>query len=192
MAVTSPLIRRPSATTRRLFVLAGGTFVFVTTETQPIALLTPMAHGLGVSESSVGLLMTAYAAVAALTAIPLTIFASRIPRRGLVIATVSILVVSQLGLALAPSYAVALGARLLGALAHGVFWSVIAQVAATLVSRDRIGRATASEAVPLERASWDAISERVIPGRAWTARSTSPAREGWGSRSNTTFMSLLL
>jgi len=143
MAVTSPLIRRPSATTRRLFVLAGGTFVFVTTETQPIALLTPMAHGLGVSESSVGLLMTAYAAVAALTAIPLTIFASRIPRRGLVIATVSILVVSQIGLALAPSYAMALGARLLGAVAHGVFWSVIAQVAATLVSRDRIGRATA-------------------------------------------------
>jgi predicted MFS family arabinose efflux permease len=143
MSVTRPLLRRPSATTRRLAVLAGGTFVFVTTETQPIALLSPMAHGLGVSESSVGLLMTAYAAVAALTAIPLTIFASRIPRRGLVIATVSILVVSQIGLALAPSYAVALGARLLGALAHGVFWSVIARVAASLVSRDRIGRATA-------------------------------------------------
>jgi predicted MFS family arabinose efflux permease len=143
MSVTRPLIRRPSAMTRRLAVLAGGTFVFVTTETQPIALLSPMAHGLGVSESSVGLLMTAYAAVAALTAIPLTIFASRIPRRGLVIATVSILVVSQIGLALAPSYAVALGARLLGALAHGVFWSVIARVAATLVSRDRVGRATA-------------------------------------------------
>jgi predicted MFS family arabinose efflux permease len=143
MPLTRPLIRRPSATTRRLAVLAGGTFVFVTTETQPIALLSPMAHGLGVSESSVGLLMTAYAAVAALTAIPLTIFASRIPRRGLVIATVSILVVSQIGLALAPSYTVALGARLLGALAHGVFWSVIARVAATLVSRDRVGRATA-------------------------------------------------
>ena len=46
MPVTHPLIRRPSATTRRLAVLAGGTFVFVTTETQPIALLSPMAHGL--------------------------------------------------------------------------------------------------------------------------------------------------
>ena len=53
------------------------------------------------------------------------------------------LVASQIGLALAPSYAIALGARLVGALAHGVFWSVIAQVAATLVSRDRLGRATA-------------------------------------------------
>jgi predicted MFS family arabinose efflux permease len=142
MSLTVPL-HRPSATARQLFVLAAATFVFVTTETQPIALLTPMAHGLGVSESSVGLLMTAYAGLAALTAIPLTIFASRIPRRGLVIATVSMLVVSQIGLALAPSYAIALGARLVGALAHGVFWSVIAQVAATLVSRERLGRATA-------------------------------------------------
>jgi predicted MFS family arabinose efflux permease len=142
MSLSVPL-RRPSATAWQLSVLAAATFVFVTTETQPIALLSPMAHGLGVSESSIGLLMTAYAGIAALTAIPLTIFASRIPRRGLVIATVSMLVVSQIGLALAPSYAVALGARLVGALAHGVFWSVIARVAATLVARDRLGRATA-------------------------------------------------
>jgi predicted MFS family arabinose efflux permease len=144
MSLPVPFIRRPSATGRQLFVLAAATFVFVTTETQPIALLIPMAHGLDVSESSVGLLMTAYAGVAALTAIPLTIFASRIPRRGLVIATVSMLVASQIGLALAPSYAIALGARLVGALAHGVFWSVIAQVAASLVSRERVGRATAA------------------------------------------------
>lgn len=61
MSLIAPRIRRPSATAWQLFVLAAATFVFVTTETQPIALLIPMAHGLGVSESSVGLLMTAYA-----------------------------------------------------------------------------------------------------------------------------------
>ena len=41
----------------------------------------PMAHGLSVSESTIGLLMTAYAGAAALTAIPLTVLASRVPRR---------------------------------------------------------------------------------------------------------------
>jgi predicted MFS family arabinose efflux permease len=143
MAVTKT-IRRPSPTAIQLFVLAAATFVFVTTETQPIALLAPMAAGLHESESTIGLLMTAYAGLAALTAIPLTIFASRIPRRPLVIATVATLVVSQLAFALAPSYDVALAARLVGALAHGVFWSVIARVAANLVSRDRVGRATAA------------------------------------------------
>jgi predicted MFS family arabinose efflux permease len=138
------IIRRPSPLAIQLFVLAAATFVFVTTETQPVALLVPMSRDLGVSESTIGLLMTAYAGLAALTAIPLTIFASRIPRRPLVIATVAMLVASQVTLALAPSYEFALLARLVGALAHGVFWSVIAQVAATLVARDRIGRATAA------------------------------------------------
>jgi predicted MFS family arabinose efflux permease len=137
-------LTRPSATAIRLFVLAAATFTFVTTETQPVALLSPMAHGLSVSESTVGLLMTAYAGVAALTAIPLTALASRVLRRRLMILTVGMLVLSQLGLALAPDYAVALGARLFGALAHGVFWSVVAQVAASLVPRDRLGRATAA------------------------------------------------
>lgn len=136
-------VPRPAPTALALFVLASATFVFVTTETQPVALLAPMSAGLGVSESAVGLLMTAYAAVAAITAIPLTVFSSRIPRRALVIATVGLLVVSQAMLALAPSYEVALVARLIGAMAHGVFWSVIAQVAARLVDRERVGRATA-------------------------------------------------
>jgi len=137
-------LHRPSPTALRLFVLAAATFTFVTTETQPIALLEPMARGLHESEATIGLLMTAYAALAALTAIPLTIFASRIPRRPLVLATVIILTVSQAAFAVAPSYGVVLAARLVGALAHGVFWSVIAQVAASLVSRDRVGRATAA------------------------------------------------
>ena len=139
--VTMP---RLSPTALRLLVLAAACFTFVTTETQPIALLTPMAHGLRVSESTVGLLMTAYAGAAALTAIPLTLAASRVSRRRLVIATVAVLVVSQAALAFSPDYAVALGARLLGAFAHGVFWSVLAQVVAGLVPRARIGRATAA------------------------------------------------
>jgi predicted MFS family arabinose efflux permease len=144
MPATTPVLRRPSATSLRLFVLAAATFVFVSTETQPIALLSEMSRGLHRSESTIGLLMTAYAGLAALTAIPLTIFASRIPRRPLVIGTVAMLVASQLAFALAPSYGIALCARLVGALAHGVFWSVIAQVAANLVSRERMGRATAA------------------------------------------------
>ena len=138
------LLPRPSATALRLFVLAAATFVFVTTETQPVALLSPMARGLGTSESTIGLLMTVYAGAAALTAIPLTVFASRIPRRELMIATVGTLVLSQLLLALAPSYEVAVVARLLGALAHGVFWSVVARVAASLVPPEKLGRATAA------------------------------------------------
>lgn len=139
-----PRLRRPSPTAFQLFVLAAACFVFVTTETQPVALLVPMAHGLHVSDGTIGLLMTAYAGVAALTAIPLTVLASRMRRRRLVIATMALLVVSQLGLELAPVYGAALGTRLVGALAHGVYWSVLAQIIASLVPRERVGRATAA------------------------------------------------
>jgi predicted MFS family arabinose efflux permease len=139
-----PRLRRPSPTTVQLLVLAGACFTFVTTETQPVALLAPMAHGLHVSESTIGLLMTAYAGVAALSAIPLTVLATRVPRRRLVIVTVAMLVVSQLVLGIAPSYGVALGGRLIGALAHGVYWAVLAQIIASLVPRERVGRATAA------------------------------------------------
>ena len=135
--------RRPAPVSLQLASLAAATFVFVTSETQPVALLAPMATGLHTSESAIGLLLTAYAALAALTAIPLTILASRVPRRRLLLVLVATLVVSQLGYALAPSYGWVLAARLIAALAHGVFWSIVARVAATLVAPDRVARATA-------------------------------------------------
>ena len=145
MASTSLSVRgrRAAPVSLQLASLAAATFVFVTSETQPVALLAPMASGLHTSESAIGLLLTAYAGVAALTAIPLTIFASRVPRRPLLIVLVATLVVSQLGYALAPSYGFVLAARLTAALAHGVFWSIVARVAATLVAPDRVARATA-------------------------------------------------
>ena len=118
--------------------------MFVTTETQPVALLDPLSRGLHVSPSSVGLLMTAYAVLAGLTAIPLTFASSGVRRRPLLLACVAVLTVSQVIAAIAPSYAVVLAARLLCALAHGVFWSVIAQVAASMVAPERAGRATAA------------------------------------------------
>ena len=142
--LTARRLRRPSPMAVQLFVLAAACFTFVTTETQPVALLVPMAHGLHESESTIGLLMTAYAGVAALSAIPLTVLATHVPRRRLVIITVATLVVSQLVLGLAPNYGTALGARLVGALAHGVYWAVLAQIIASLVPRERVGRATAA------------------------------------------------
>ncbi|HET9102880.1 MAG TPA: MFS transporter [Solirubrobacteraceae bacterium] len=127
-----------------LAAMAAATFVFVTTETQPVALLDPLSSGLHVGPPAIGLLMTAYAVVAGLTAIPLTFASAGIRRRPLILACVAVLTVSQAAAAVAPSYGVMLAARLLCALAHGVFWSVIAQVAASLVAPERAGRATAA------------------------------------------------
>ena len=136
MADTS--LNRPA-----LAVLAASAFVFVTAETIPVGLLPQISAGLSVSEADVGLLLTSYAVVAGLTTIPLTALTMRIPRHRLLAVTVVIFAVSQLAAALAPTFLILTLARLICALAHGVFWSAIGPVTARLAPAGQAGRATA-------------------------------------------------
>ncbi|MGO9657808.1 MAG: MFS transporter [Acidimicrobiales bacterium] len=126
-----------------LCALAAAAFVYVTAETFPVALLPQMSMGLHVGVGAVGRLVTVYAGIGALTAVPLTAWSSHVPRRRLVVAAVAVLALSQLAVAGAPNYAAVLVARGLCALAHGVFWSVLAPIAAALETPERAGRATA-------------------------------------------------
>jgi predicted MFS family arabinose efflux permease len=125
-----------------LAALATSSFVYVTAETLPVGLLPQIAHSLNVSEAQVGLLLTSYAAVAAVSTIPLTAVTMRVPRHRLIAATVAVFAVSQLSAAFAPTFLLLTATRLLCALAHGVFWSAIAPAAARLVPADQAGRAT--------------------------------------------------
>ncbi|HET6479887.1 MAG TPA: MFS transporter, partial [Actinoplanes sp.] len=75
--------------------------------------------------------------------IPLTALTMRVPRHTLIAITVAIFVVSQAAAAFAPTFLVLVLARLVCALAHGVFWSVIGPVAARLAPPGQAGRATA-------------------------------------------------
>ena len=124
-------------------VLGTACFVYVTAETIPVGLLPQIADGLKVSEAAVGLLLTSYAVVAALTTIPLTALTMKVPRHLLLAGTVAIFAMSQLIAAFAASFTILTLSRLICALAHGVFWSAIAPVAARLVPKGRSGRATA-------------------------------------------------
>ena len=143
-AIRNPLHReRPRRAGPGLAALATAAFVYVTAETLPVGLLSPMSAGLHVRPAAVGLLVTIYAAVAGLMAVPVTVLTGRLPRRRLVVGSVALLALSQLVMALAPDYQVVLAARVGCAFAHGVFWSVLAPVAARLAAPGRAGRATA-------------------------------------------------
>lgn len=126
-----------------LAALATAAFVYVTAETLPVGLLSQLSAGLRVRAGSVGLLVTIYAAVAGLMAVPVTVLTGRLPRRRVVVGSVALLALSQLVMALAPNYPVVLAARVGCAFAHGVFWSVLAPVARRLAAPGRTGRATA-------------------------------------------------
>ncbi|GID31533.1 MFS transporter [Paractinoplanes brasiliensis] len=126
-----------------LAALGASAFFYVTAETLPVGLLPEISQGLDVAESDVGLLLTSYAVVAAVSTIPLTALTMRVGRHRLIAITLAVFVVSQAAATFAPTFGILAGSRLICALAHGVFWSVIGPVTARLAPPGQAGRATA-------------------------------------------------
>lgn len=126
-----------------LFILAGTIFVCVTSEFLPTGLLPDLAEGLGVSQSQVGLLVTVYAGTVVVSAPLLTSLTRRFPRKALVIIVLCTFALTNVAVALAPNYAVVVVARIVGGLAHGLFWAVVGAYAGYLVPKQQLARAVA-------------------------------------------------
>jgi predicted MFS family arabinose efflux permease len=133
---------RLSRTGLALGALSTACFVSVTSENLPVALLPELAAGFDVADSAIGLLVTGYAVVVAISVIPLVAWTARWDRRTTALATVAAITVSNLLLAVAPGYSVAVLARAVSAVGHGVFWSIVAPMAARLLGPQQAGRAT--------------------------------------------------
>jgi predicted MFS family arabinose efflux permease len=126
-----------------LIVLAVAVFLSVTAEMIPTGLLPEMSTSLGVSESQTGLLISVFAFAVVLTSVPLTFLFRRIPRHLLLMLVLVVIATSSIVGGLAPSFEVLVAARVVGGMAHGVFWGVVGAYSAHLVPRDQIGRAVA-------------------------------------------------
>ncbi|MCU1576814.1 MAG: transporter [Leifsonia sp.] len=122
--------------------IALGSFILVTTELLPIALLTPISRDLNVSEGVAGLMVAIPAILAAITALVLTVASGRIDRRKLLIGFSLLLLASDLLGMLAPNFVVMILARGLLGVALGGFWSLAAALAPRLVHERFIGHAT--------------------------------------------------
>lgn len=117
-------------------------FVIVTTELAPIGLLSPLAAEFGQTEGTAGLIVTAYAWVAALVALLSALFLGRLPRKPLLIGLMLTLTLSSALAGMQTPFSALLAARMLGALAHGAFWAMIGTIGAQLVPARKIGLAT--------------------------------------------------
>jgi predicted MFS family arabinose efflux permease len=124
-------------------VLCLATFFAITTELMPVGLLAPMSTDLGVPVAQMGLVITVYAVAVALLALPLTVATSRFPRRAVLIATLGGYAVSNLLIALAPSFAIVCVGRVIGGIAHALFFSVASAYATRIVPPRLAGRAIA-------------------------------------------------
>ena len=125
----------------RLLVLTGAIFVSVSSEFLPTGLLPDMADDLRVSESRVGLLVTIFAFTVAATAAPLAVVTQRFSRKWLMVVLLLVFGVTNVLAGIAPTYEFLVGARVLGGLAHGLFWAVTGPYASRLVPRTQLVRA---------------------------------------------------
>jgi len=126
----------------RLLVIAGAIFVSVSSEFLPTAILPEIAAGLRVTEAQAGLLVTGFAITVVVTTAPLTALTSRLDRKWLLVGTLGIFAATNVLAGLADTYWLLLTARIIGGVAHGVFWAVTAPYAARLVKPSQVVRAT--------------------------------------------------
>ncbi|WP_157465766.1 MFS transporter [Cellulomonas sp. Leaf395] len=124
-----------------LVVLGGATFVMVTGEMLPTAVLPQMSADLGVTQARTGLLVSLWAATVVLTTFPLVRLTRRWDRRGVVAAALVVFAAASAITAVAPTHEVAVAGRLLGAAVCGLLWATVNAHTADIVASRHLGTA---------------------------------------------------
>jgi predicted MFS family arabinose efflux permease len=122
--------------------VAVGTFVMVTTEFLPIGLLSNIAEEFGIPSGQAGILVTTPGIAAAIAAPVCTIAAGKVDRRLLLIGFTFLVLLSNIIVASATSFEVALVGRALLGVSVGGFWTFAAAVGRKLVLVEDGNRAT--------------------------------------------------
>ncbi|HEC54671.1 MAG TPA: MFS transporter [Gammaproteobacteria bacterium] len=124
-----------------VFSLAMGVFGLLTAEYLPASLLTLMATDLGVSEALAGQAVTVTAVVALFAGLLVPGLTRGIDRRWVLLGFSTLMVASNVLVAVSSSFAVLLLMRILLGIALGGFWSMAAAVAMRLVPSALLPRA---------------------------------------------------
>jgi predicted MFS family arabinose efflux permease len=124
-----------------VFSLAMGVFGLLTAEYLPASLLTLMATDLGVSEALAGQAVTVTAVVALFAGLLVPGLTRSIDRRWVLLSFSTLMVASNLLVAISSNFAVLLLMRILLGIALGGFWSMAAAVAMRLVPSALLPRA---------------------------------------------------
>lgn len=117
--------------------LAFAAFVFNTSEFLPVGLLPDIAESLHETVPFTGLILTGYAFVVALMSLPLTILTARLERRKLLLALLVIFSLSHFVVLWVRTFEFLFAARVLVALTHSVFWSIMTPLAARVAPRGK-------------------------------------------------------
>ena len=126
-----------------LLALALASFGIGTTEFVIMGLLPDVAADLGVTIPTAGLLVTGYALSVAFGSPFLAVATARMNRRKALLVLTAVFILGNILCALAPSYWLLMGARIVTALCHGAFFGLGSVVAASLVPPQKKAQAIA-------------------------------------------------
>src|SRR3984893_1982149 len=126
-----------------LLALAMASFGIGTTEFVIMGLLPDVAHDLAVTIPQAGLLVSGYALGVAFGPPILAVATARLERRRALLLLIAIFIVGNVLCALAPSYALLMGARIVTAFCHGAVFGLGAVVAAKVVPPQKRAQAIA-------------------------------------------------
>ena len=125
----------------RILALSVGSFAVGTGTFVVTGVLTDIAEDLSVSVANAGLLVTVFAVTFAVGSPILVSSASGVRRRRLLVGALVLFTLANVAAALAPSFSVLLGARVVAACGAAIFTPVASAVAASLAPPDLRGRA---------------------------------------------------
>lgn len=120
-----------------VLILTVAAFVFNTSESAPIGLLTDISTDLGISEAKAGFLISAYAWVVAIMSLPLILACSHLEYKRLMTGIVGLFVASHVVSGLATGYWMLMISRMGVACAHSLFWAVATPVAVKIAPRGK-------------------------------------------------------
>lgn len=126
-----------------LVVLGGATFVMVTGEMLPTAVLPQMSADLGVTQARTGLLVSLWALTVVVATFPLVRLTRRWDRRPVVAVALVVFAAASAFTAVAPTYEVAVAGRLLGAAVCGLLWATVNAHVADIVPSRRLATGVA-------------------------------------------------
>jgi len=144
---TSAAIELPRHGLRRhlagLLSLALASCLAVTTEMLPVGLLPAIGQSFRVADSVTGLLVSLYAVMVAVLAVPLTLATARFNRKPLLLTTLLCYALSNALVAAAPTFGVLAAGRTIGGVTHALFFSLCIGYVPRLISGAQVGRALA-------------------------------------------------
>ncbi|MFE3229014.1 MFS transporter [Nocardia sp. NPDC059228] len=126
-----------------LAALGTAGFVTIMTEAMPAGILPAMSSDLGVSQSTAGQTVTAYAIGSMLAAVPLTAATARWPRKRLLLTAIAGFAGTNLVTAATNSYVVMMVSRFVAGVVAGLLWALLAGHARRMVVPAQQGRALA-------------------------------------------------